>query len=340
MLGELVRRRAEDGVAGSGPIERAIYVGLQMLDAHAHGKGLALHGNAAVAQKLEHVAGGVAAGQRHGRDLDALLAGGAVRGTGGQGDRTHGAGLDLDVRHAAARAHFSPGLLDLAQDVCDHAGKDIAAHVGLRVPQDLGLGTRVDELLEDEAVGRALCARLELAVRERAGSTDAELDVALRIQDSRRVVGIDDFAATGRVVAALHEQRPQARAGKRERAEKARAPRPDHDDAAIGHVTDRLGEQEGFLVHELHALLGVGPRELAKEGPLCLLARAQPGARGEGQQNVVLLARVDGAAPALEPRELALGHTELLYDGASQRGELAGIGAVELGKSDSDAGDL
>ena len=74
----------------------------------------------------------------------------------------------------------------------------------------------------------------------------------------------------------------------------------------------------------------MGPRELAKEGPLCLLARAQPGARGEGQQNVVLLARVDGAAPALEPRELALGHAELLCYGAAQRGELAGVGAVEL----------
>ena len=257
-----------------------------------------------------------------------------------QGDRAHGAGLDLDVRHAAARADFSPGLLDLAQDVRDHAGKDIAAHVGLRVPQDLGLGTRVDELLEDEAVGRALCARLKLAIRERSGSADAELDVALGVEDARRVVGTDDLAATGRVVAALHEQRPQARAGKRERAEKAGAPRPDHDDAAVGHVTDGLGEQEGFLVHELHALLGAGPRELAKEGPLCLLARAQPGARGEGQQNVILLARVDGAAPALEPRELALGHAELLCDGAAQRGELAGVRAVELEKSDSDAGDL
>ena len=105
-------------------------------------------------------------------------------------------------------------------------------------------------------------------------------------------------------------------------------------------MTDGLGEQEGLLVHELHALLGAGPRELAKKGSLCLPARAQPDARGEVQQNIVLLARVDGAAAALEPRELALGHAELLCDGAAQRGELAGVGAVELGKSDSDAGDL
>ena len=180
-------------------------------------------------------------------------------------------------------------------------------------------------------MGRALCARLKLAVRERAGSADAELDVALGVEDARRVMRRDDLAAASRVVAALHEQRPQAHAGKRQRAEKARAPRPDHDDAAVGHALYRLGEQEGLLVHEPHALLGANPGELAQKGALRVLACAQPDARGEGQHNVVLLARVDGAAPALDPRELTLGHAELLCDGATQRGELAGVGAVELG---------
>ena len=123
----------------------------------------------------------------------------------------------------------------------------------------------------------------------------------------------------------------QARAGKRQRAEKARAPRPDHDDAAVGHALYRLGEQEGLLVHEPHALLGASPGELAQKGAPRILACAQPNARGEGQHNVVLLACVDGAAPALDPRELTFGHTELLCDGATQRGELAGVGAVELG---------
>ena len=325
------------------------YESLGMFNAHAHGEGLAGHVRPGLANHLEGVTRGVPAGQhdaiggedfRRSRALIDEANGSDARFAIFAANLIHSISdartiSSSALKHKAVEArkepYLSPRLLDLAQDVRDHAGQDIAAHVGLRIPQDLELGARVDELLEDEAVGRALCARLKLAVRERAGSSDAELDVALGVEDARRVVRTDDLAAAARVVAALHEQRPQARAGKRQRAEKARAPRSDHDDAAVGHAPDRLGEQEGLLGHEPHALLGASPGELAQKGALRILACAQPDARGEGQHNVVLLARVDGAAPALDPRELTLGHAELLCDDAAQRGELAGVGAVELG---------
>ena len=45
-----------------GPVLRAVDIPLQVLDAHAHGEGLALQGDAPSVQQLEHVAGRVPAG--------------------------------------------------------------------------------------------------------------------------------------------------------------------------------------------------------------------------------------------------------------------------------------
>ena len=70
---------------------------------------------------------------------------------------------------------------------------------------------------------------------------------------------------------------------------------------------------------------------------LGVLAALEADAEGEGEDDVVLLARVDGAPAALEGRELAPGDAELLRGGAAQHAELA---AVELPKPDSDAGEL
>ena len=50
-------------MAGRRPGLRAVECALQVLDAHAHSERLALDGEAAVQEKLEHVAGGVPAGE-------------------------------------------------------------------------------------------------------------------------------------------------------------------------------------------------------------------------------------------------------------------------------------
>ena len=256
MAGEAVGRGAERGVARRLTVERAVDVRLQVLDAHAHREGLALHGHAALAQQLEDVARGVPAAQHHAVRGHALLAYASVVSRGRKRHAAHRAAAHVEVGHAAAAADLAARLLDLAHDVGHHVRQHVAAHVGLGVPEDLALRPRGDEGLEDEAVRRALGARLELAVGEGPRAADAKLDVALGVERARLVVDAHDLPAAGRVVSALDEQRLEACPRKREGAEQARAPCADDDRARCVATLDTLRKAEGALVHDANVLVG------------------------------------------------------------------------------------
>ena len=60
---ELVWRRAEGRMTGCTAVLSAIDIALQMLDADAHGKGLAGEGNAEPVGELKDIACGMAAGE-------------------------------------------------------------------------------------------------------------------------------------------------------------------------------------------------------------------------------------------------------------------------------------
>lgn len=95
MARELVRGRTQGWVAGGGTVEGAVDVRLQVLDAHAHGKRLALHGHAVLSQQLKDVARGVAAGKDDAARGHALLGLGAVGGRPGQRHGPHAAAGDV-----------------------------------------------------------------------------------------------------------------------------------------------------------------------------------------------------------------------------------------------------
>ena len=340
MAGEAVGRGSERGVARRLPVERAVDVCLQVLDAHAHREGLALHGHAALAQQLEDVARGVAAAQHHAPRGHALLADAPVVTRGRKRHAAHRAAGDVEVGHAASAAHLAARLLDLAHDVGHHVRQHVAAHMGLGVPEDLSLRPRGDEGLEDEAVRRALGARLKLAVREGTCAADAKLDVALGVERARLVVDAHDLATTGRVVSALDEQGLEAGARKRERAEQARAPGADDDRARCVATLDALREAEGALVHDAHVLVGPLLGKAGEKRPLLRRPARELDAQREREMHVPALAGVDRAAPALDGREVLLAHAQLARDGAAARGELARVGAVKCGEGDANPGDL
>ena len=298
MAREAVGGGAEGGVPRRAAVERPVDVRLEMLDAHAHREGLALHGHTAPAQQLEDVARGVTAGEDHAARLDALLVLDAGVIGPHERDGAHAPAGDVEVAHAAAGADLAPRLLDLTDDVGDHAGKHVASDVGLGVPEDLGLGAGGHEGLEDEAVRGALGPGLELPVGERARAAHAELDVALGVELAGLVVAPHRLGAPRGVVAALHEQGLESGARERERAEEPRAPRA-HDDGALRRPPDGRGEVVASLVHRPDAL--VAPRARP---------RGELGAQRERELHVAAPARVDRAAPALHEREVPLAHAE------------------------------
>lgn len=60
---EAVRGGAERRVARRGAIEGTVYIHLQVLDAHAHGEGLALERDAEAGEHFEYIASGMAASE-------------------------------------------------------------------------------------------------------------------------------------------------------------------------------------------------------------------------------------------------------------------------------------
>ena len=178
-------------------------------------------------------------------------------------------------------------------------------------------------------MGWALGAGLQLAVRERARAAHAVLDVALHVQLSGGVVRLHDPVAAGGVVPALHEQGRKARPREGERAEEARAAGSHHNGTRVGRHGG-VRPAEGLLVHHADALLGVGAGQLGEDGRLLRGAARELRAQGEGEHDVGLLARVDGATATLDAPELRRVDAQLLGERLFAEGELALVTSVEL----------
>ena len=254
MAHELVGGSAQRRVAGGRPVLGAVHVRLQVLDAHAHRKRLALERDAELAQKLEHAPGGVTACEHEPAARKALLDEKAALLASLELDGAHarrrGAPRDLDAREPRAEAHLAAEVGDARADVVHDARQDVRADVGLGVPRDVLGRAGLDERVEHEAVQRALRAGGELAVRERAGSSRAELDVALDVELARLVEARHGLAAVMGVVSALDEQRLEAGVGERQCAEESRAARAHDDGTACGRMVCAAG-QRGRGGHDL-----------------------------------------------------------------------------------------
>ena len=210
----------------------------------------------------------------------------------------------LDARETRAAPDLAAELRDASADFVHHVREDVAAHVRLGIPANLGLRTCGDERLEHKAVQGALGARVELAVRERAGPAAAELDVALRVELARLVEVLNGLRAPRRVVAALNEQRLEPGSGQGQGAEEARAPSTNHDGAASGGGAHARGERGRSRDDLANTAVVVPPGELREQGPLGARSTTERSADGVGEVHGALLARVDGTAPELDARDV------------------------------------
>ena len=196
-----------------------------MLDAHAHGKRLALHAHARIAQHLKRIARRMAARQNNAACRDALR---LARCKIAQDGAAHVASRYLNPLHERTEAHLATCLDDALAHVAHHVTQVVSANVGLCLPQNLLGRARGHELLKHMANMRAFRSRIQLAIRKRARAAFAELDIRRLIKRRAGVKGIDSPDAILYAGTALDHQRPHTRPRQVQRAEKARRARAHH----------------------------------------------------------------------------------------------------------------
>ena len=159
---KFVGGRPERRMSRRRAILRTVDVVLRMLNAYAHGKGLLLEGHVMIFEKLEYVASGMSAGENEVLCDDRL-----THGVLGWLDINTGDGagcIGLNIDEPCSIADSSTELFDALGNVGDDCGKDIGTNVRLGVPQDIAGRARFDEGLKNQAMGRVLGSRIELAV--------------------------------------------------------------------------------------------------------------------------------------------------------------------------------
>ena len=113
-----------------------------MLDANAHGKGLALEGKITLGQQGKDIAGRMAAGQDELRGRDDFFMLLAICVLAAYGDGRDGARCGAcDIDHLGIEAYFAPKVFDLGDDIGDDGRQDIGADVRFSVPKNLARGS-------------------------------------------------------------------------------------------------------------------------------------------------------------------------------------------------------
>ena len=200
-----------------------------MLDAHAHGEGLGLHGKAQAVEHLEGIPGAVTDGEDGVVTVDDLAA--------LQLQPRQLSAFAADARHLAVEADLAAKPDDGVPQILDHRQQHIGAHMGLGVIEDVLPGAAFDELLQDPADSGIVDAGVQLAVGEGPRAALAELDIASWIQLSGGEKVFNLGIAAGGVLAPFQHQGPKPRPGQDQGSEHARGAEAHHHRAlGRGHI--------------------------------------------------------------------------------------------------------
>ena len=175
MLCQLVIRRGQSRVFLS--VLGKINAALGMLNPHAHGKRLGLHGHALVLQHLEGIPGAVANGQH-----------GAVAGNHRSVCQLHAGELvvfHLQAGDLGPEPDFASQLLNPLPQVLHHCQQHVGAHMGLGIVEDVFSGTGFYKLLQNPSDSGVIYTGVQLTVGKGSGAAFAKLDIAPGVQLSR-----------------------------------------------------------------------------------------------------------------------------------------------------------
>ena len=208
-----------------GPVD----VLLQMLDAHAHGEGLAFHIDALFQQVFKAVPGGMAQGQNHmAAALQPLFAGFGILHSG------NSAVFDDKPLKPGTEAHLAPQGDDLLPDAAHHVHQHIGAHMGLGVIGDALRRTVLVKLLQHPAHALVMGAGVQLAVGKGAGAALAELHVILRVQRAALTEGLHGGSPLLHSLPPLQHDGPCSGPGQHQGGEHTRRSKAHHHRPLIG----------------------------------------------------------------------------------------------------------
>ena len=211
MLHQLIIRQGQGGIFAA--VLGDVDVPLPVLDAHAHGEGLRLHGNAGSVQHFKGIPGAVSDGQH--RPVT-----GNDRPVGDfQSDQTS------ILRTQAGDLGVEPHLAALGDDafaqILHHGQQHVGALMGLGVVENVLPRSRRHKLFQNPADSGIVDPGVQLAVRKGSRAALAELDVAFRVQ----LASLEEFFHLGMagrgVLSPFQHQRLPARQRQNQRGKHA-----------------------------------------------------------------------------------------------------------------------
>ena len=175
MLHQLIIRRGQGGIFAA--VLGDVDVPLLLLDAHAHGEGLRLHGNAGSVQHFKGIPGAVSDGQHRpvaGNDRPV----GDFQSDQASILRTQAGDLRIEPHLAAQRD-------DAFAQILHHGQQHVGAYVRLGVIENILPCPRRHKLFQNPADSGVIDPGVQLAVGKGSRAALAELDVAFRVQLAR-----------------------------------------------------------------------------------------------------------------------------------------------------------
>ena len=201
MLHQLIVRRGQSGVFAA--VLGNVDVPLLLLDTHAHGEGLRLHGNAGSVQHFKGIPGAVSDGQHRpitGNDRPV-----------GDFQPGQAAIFRTQAGDLGVEPHLTPQGDNAFAQILHHGQQHVGADVGLGVVENVLPCPRRHKLLQNPADSGVIDPGVQLAVGKGSRTALAELDVAFRVQLPR----LEEFFHLGvagcGVLSPLQNQRLPAR---------------------------------------------------------------------------------------------------------------------------------
>ena len=199
---------------------------LGMLNTHAHGKGLSLHGNPLLMEHFKGIPGAVPHRQNH------MVTGNFLVFFSYNGGNC--AIFRAKVGDAGIEADLSAQAKNLPAQILHHGQQHICAHMGLGIKENILICTEGHKLLQNPADPGIIQSGIQLSIGESTGAALAKLDIAAGIQLTGLKEMLHLFMSGLSILSPFQNQRPQASLGENQGRKHTGRAKAHHHRAVLG----------------------------------------------------------------------------------------------------------